>query len=60
MADNGPTQRWEDVLTGDVEGLTIGLPEEYFVDAGVDPGVLARVREAIGELESAGAKTGPV
>ena len=43
-------------LDGSVEGLTIGLPREYFVEEGVDPGVLARVREAIAELESAGAR----
>jgi aspartyl-tRNA(Asn)/glutamyl-tRNA(Gln) amidotransferase subunit A len=43
-------------LDGDVAGLTIGLPREYFVEAGVDPGVLARVREAIAVLEGAGAK----
>ena len=43
-------------LTGDVSGLTIGLPREYFVSEGVDPGVLSRVREAIAVLEEAGAK----
>jgi aspartyl-tRNA(Asn)/glutamyl-tRNA(Gln) amidotransferase subunit A len=47
-------------LTGDVEGLRIGLPEEYFVEDGVEPGVLARVREAIATLEAAGAKAVPV
>ncbi|MCR9095978.1 MAG: Asp-tRNA(Asn)/Glu-tRNA(Gln) amidotransferase subunit GatA [bacterium] len=52
--------KWTDALDGEVAGLTIGLPEEYFVEEGVDPGVLARVREAIGELEGAGAKTVPV
>ena len=43
-------------LDGDVSGLTIGLPKEYFVEEGVEPGVLARVREAIVVLENAGAK----
>jgi len=43
-------------LDGNVEGLTIGLPREYFVEEGVEPGVLARVREAIATLESAGAR----
>ncbi|MFO0691320.1 MAG: Asp-tRNA(Asn)/Glu-tRNA(Gln) amidotransferase subunit GatA [Myxococcota bacterium] len=43
-------------LDGDVAGLTIGLPKEYFVEQGVSPGVLARVREAITVLEKAGAK----
>jgi aspartyl-tRNA(Asn)/glutamyl-tRNA(Gln) amidotransferase subunit A len=31
-----------------------GLPREYFVD-GIEPGVAARVREAVAELEGAGA-----
>ncbi len=44
------------VLDGNVEGLTIGIPREYFVEDGVDPVVLTRVREAITELESAGAR----
>ena len=43
-------------LDGGVEGLVIGLPREYFVEEGVDPGVLSRVREAIGVLEEAGAR----
>jgi len=43
-------------LRGDVSGLVIGLPREYFAE-GADPEVLARVREAIAELERAGAKT---
>jgi aspartyl-tRNA(Asn)/glutamyl-tRNA(Gln) amidotransferase subunit A len=43
-------------LDGDVSGMVIGLPREYFVEEGVDPGVLARVREAVAELERAGAK----
>jgi aspartyl-tRNA(Asn)/glutamyl-tRNA(Gln) amidotransferase subunit A len=44
-------------LSGDVSGLVVGLPREYFVSEGVDAGVLARVREAVSELEAAGAKT---
>jgi aspartyl-tRNA(Asn)/glutamyl-tRNA(Gln) amidotransferase subunit A len=47
---------FRDALTGDVAGLKIGLPREYFVEDGVDPGVLARVREAIRVLEEAGAE----
>ncbi|MBC8187042.1 MAG: Asp-tRNA(Asn)/Glu-tRNA(Gln) amidotransferase subunit GatA [Proteobacteria bacterium] len=39
----------------DLQGVVIGLPREYFVEDGVDPGVLACVREAIGTLEAAGA-----
>jgi aspartyl-tRNA(Asn)/glutamyl-tRNA(Gln) amidotransferase subunit A len=44
-------------LTGDVSGLVLGLPREYFVEEGVDPHVLAAVREAVAELERAGAKS---
>ncbi len=44
-------------LGGDVSGLVIGLPREYFVSEGVEPEVLAGVREAVAELERAGAKT---
>jgi aspartyl-tRNA(Asn)/glutamyl-tRNA(Gln) amidotransferase subunit A len=47
-----PTLR--DQLDGNVEGLVVGLPREYFVEEGVDPGVLARVRESIAVLEDAG------
>jgi aspartyl-tRNA(Asn)/glutamyl-tRNA(Gln) amidotransferase subunit A len=43
-------------LDGDVSGLVVGLPREYFVEAGVDPDVLERVREGVAELERAGAK----
>jgi aspartyl-tRNA(Asn)/glutamyl-tRNA(Gln) amidotransferase subunit A len=44
-------------LGGDVSGLVLGLPREFFVEEGVDPGVLAAVREAVAELERCGAKT---
>jgi aspartyl-tRNA(Asn)/glutamyl-tRNA(Gln) amidotransferase subunit A len=43
-------------LTGDVQGVRIGLPKEYFVEQGADPEVLSRVREAVTALEAAGAK----
>ncbi|MBW2267709.1 MAG: Asp-tRNA(Asn)/Glu-tRNA(Gln) amidotransferase subunit GatA [Deltaproteobacteria bacterium] len=43
-------------LDGDVSGLVLGVPREYFVSDGVDPEVLARVHAAIAELEAAGAK----
>jgi aspartyl-tRNA(Asn)/glutamyl-tRNA(Gln) amidotransferase subunit A len=42
-----------------LKGLRIGLPAEYF-GAGVEPDVLARVREAIAWFESRGARTLPV
>jgi len=49
-----PTLR--DQLDGDVAGLVVGLPREYFVEEGVEPGVLERVREAIAVLEEAGVR----
>jgi aspartyl-tRNA(Asn)/glutamyl-tRNA(Gln) amidotransferase subunit A len=51
-----PAPKLREHLDGDVSGMTIGLPKEYFVTAGVEPGVLSRVREAIAVLEGAGAK----
>ena len=54
------TSRPEDVpdyvagLTGDVSGLRIGLPQEYFVD-GMASEVEEKVRAAIAQLESMGA-----
>ena len=53
----GPAPDFAAALSGDVEGLVIGLPKEYFETAGADPGVLERVRESVAELERAGAKT---
>ena len=52
-----PAPKLEDALSGDVSGLVIGLPREYFELEGADPEVLERVREAVAELERAGAKT---
>jgi len=50
-----PVPRYSEALTGDVSGLVVGLPREYFVEDGVDPGVLTAVREAVSTLERAGA-----
>jgi aspartyl-tRNA(Asn)/glutamyl-tRNA(Gln) amidotransferase subunit A len=47
--------RYRDALTGDVKGLRIGVPKEYFVD-GMDPEVEKAVRTAIAEYEKMGAK----
>ena len=46
-------------LTGDISGLRLGIPEEYFV-AGMEPGVRAAVEAAVRELESLGASVEPV
>jgi len=51
-----PVPDYAAALDGRVEGLTIGLPREYFVEEGVEPGVLERVREGVAVLERRGAK----
>ncbi|MCH2169237.1 Asp-tRNA(Asn)/Glu-tRNA(Gln) amidotransferase subunit GatA [Myxococcota bacterium] len=51
-----PVPRFSEELTGDISDLVIGLPREYFLDEGVDPGVLAAVRDGVSVLERAGAK----
>ena len=48
------TPDYTTALTGDIEGLRIGVPKEYFT-APLDPGVSQTVREAIGLLEDLGA-----
>ncbi len=44
----------DDEAVGWLRGKRLGLPGEYFV-AGMEPGVEARVREAVSALEAAGA-----
>jgi aspartyl-tRNA(Asn)/glutamyl-tRNA(Gln) amidotransferase subunit A len=51
-----PVPHYAEALDGEVSGLVLGLPREYFVEEGVEPGVLAAVREGVAELERAGAK----
>lgn len=46
-------------LTGEIKGLRLGVPEEYFVE-GMQAGVRDAVRKAIGDLESLGAIVVPV
>lgn len=41
-------------LTGDIKGLKIGIPKEYFVD-GMEPGVEAALKGAIAKLQELGA-----
>ncbi len=49
-------KRFEDCLTGDIRGLKIGLPKEYFSES-LDPRVRAIAQEAIRRFESLGAET---
>ena len=44
---------------GDLKGLRVGVPEEYFI-AGIQPEVEAAVRQAVAVLASLGAETRPV
>jgi aspartyl-tRNA(Asn)/glutamyl-tRNA(Gln) amidotransferase subunit A len=46
-------------LTGNVQGLRIGLPKEYFIE-GIQPEVESAVRAAVAHLESLGAKIVPI
>ena len=46
-------------LTGDIKGLKIGIPKEYFVD-GLDKEVKGVIEEAMEKLKSLGAKCLPV
>jgi aspartyl-tRNA(Asn)/glutamyl-tRNA(Gln) amidotransferase subunit A len=50
---NVPVPDYAATLTGEVRGLRLGVPREYFV-AGMEPGVEAAVRNAIGLLERMG------
>ncbi|MFB6248986.1 MAG: amidase family protein [Salinibacter sp.] len=45
---------YTDALTGTVEGLRVGLPEEYFTE-GLDPAIQEMVRDEVAALEDQGA-----
>jgi aspartyl-tRNA(Asn)/glutamyl-tRNA(Gln) amidotransferase subunit A len=49
-----PVPRYSEALTGDVKGLRLGIPKEYFV-SGMQPEVEQAVRTAIRLLEKNGA-----
>jgi aspartyl-tRNA(Asn)/glutamyl-tRNA(Gln) amidotransferase subunit A len=51
-----PAEDYSRELSMPLAGLRIGLPREYFAE-GVEPDVLARVREAVRWFESQGART---
>lgn len=50
-----PVPDYTTALTGDIKGMRVGLPEEYFAEA-MDPEVEKAVREAVSVLERLGAK----
>jgi len=54
---NAPVPDYLAALTGDIHGLRIGVPQEYFVE-GTEPGVRKAVDEAIATFKSLGAEVG--
>ena len=52
---DAPVPDYEAALTGDVRGLRVGVPREYFVE-GIEPAVEAAVRAAIDDLAALGAE----
>lgn len=46
-------------LTGDIKGLRIGVPEEYWVE-GTQPGIVSAIRADIEKLRELGAEIAPV
>lgn len=54
-----PVSDYEAELTGDIRGLKIGVPTNYFFD-GIDPEVMAAFEAAVGVLKERGATIVPV
>ncbi len=54
-----PVQDYSAALTGNIKGLRIGVPEEYWVE-GTQPAVVKVVRQAIECLREMGAEISPV
>ncbi len=50
-----PVPNYEAALTGDVRGLRVGVPTEYFIE-GIEPAVETAVRTAINKLADLGAE----
>ena len=56
---NLPVPDMEQALTGDITGLRVGVPAEFFVE-GLDGEVETAVRQAITQLEALGAEIKPI
>ncbi|MCS6772413.1 MAG: Asp-tRNA(Asn)/Glu-tRNA(Gln) amidotransferase subunit GatA [Kiritimatiellae bacterium] len=56
---NQPPTSFASNLRGDLKGLTLGLPAEYFIE-GMDPEVESAVRAAVDQCRSLGASIVPV
>src|SRR5258707_9069148 len=54
---NEPVPDFQAALTGDISGLRVGVPREYFVE-GTEDGVRQAVEDAIDTLRSLGAEVG--
>jgi aspartyl-tRNA(Asn)/glutamyl-tRNA(Gln) amidotransferase subunit A len=54
-----PVPDYTAYLTGDIGGLRVGLPAEYFID-GMQPEVEAAVRAAVDQLATLGAEIVPI
>jgi len=54
-----PTPNYAAALTGDIRGLRVGVPQEYFID-GMQPEVDTTVRVAVAHLQSLGAELVPI
>jgi aspartyl-tRNA(Asn)/glutamyl-tRNA(Gln) amidotransferase subunit A len=54
---NAPVPDYSAALSGDIKGMRIGVPSEYFVE-GTEPGVRAALDQAIETLKSMGAEIG--
>jgi aspartyl-tRNA(Asn)/glutamyl-tRNA(Gln) amidotransferase subunit A len=52
---DAPVPDYEAALTGDIRGLRVGIPREYFIE-GIEPEVEAAVRAAIEQLATLGAE----
>ncbi len=50
-----PVPDYTAALTGDVRGLKIGIPQEYFIE-GTEPGVATAVQQAFAVLQAQGAE----
>ncbi len=58
-AVNVPVPDYSAALTGDLKGLRVGIPDEYWIE-GTEAGVVASVRAAIETLRELGAEVGEV
>ena len=54
-----PVPDYTAALTGDIRGLRVGLPQEYFIE-GLQPEVKTAVEAAVAQLETLGAQIIPI